>query len=185
MSQSDRDKWDQRYREGAYAARKHPSALLVEWLPKLAIDASEPCAIDLACGIGRNTLYLAQQGWRVSAVDISGVALDKLAAIGFNSVITCGFKNEEQPRGVFVVENGECVRAGDYDGSTPDWDMRADRSNWLKWAADGIGMAGLGTAFAMGKLKFLAGDFKGMIKDPRMATPFVKSFALMGKIETD
>jgi SAM-dependent methyltransferase len=80
VSQSDRDKWDQRYREGAYAARKHPSALLVEWLPKLAIDASEPCAIDLACGIGRNTLYLAQQGWRVSAVDISGVALDKLAA---------------------------------------------------------------------------------------------------------
>ena len=80
MSQSDREKWDKRYREGAYAARKHPSALLVEWLPKLAIDASEPCAIDLACGIGRNTLYLAQQGWRVSAVDISGVALDKLAA---------------------------------------------------------------------------------------------------------
>ena len=59
---------------------------------------------------------------------------DRLAEIGFNSVITCGFKNEDQPRGVFVVENGECVRAGDYDGSTPDWDMRADRDNWLKWS---------------------------------------------------
>jgi len=80
VSQSDREKWDQRYQEGAYAARKHPSALLVEWLPKLAIEASEPCAIDLASGIGRNSLYLAQQGWRVTAVDISGVALEKLAA---------------------------------------------------------------------------------------------------------
>lgn len=46
-------------------------------------------------------------------------------------------------------------------------------------------MAGLGTAFAMGKLKFLTGDFKGMIKDPRMAGPFVKSFALMQQIETE
>lgn len=110
---------------------------------------------------------------------------DKLAEIGFNSVITRGFRNEDRPRGVFVVENGECVRAGDYDGSTPDWDMRADRGNWLRWAHDGIGMAGLGTAFGMDKLKFLAGDFKGMITEPRMAGPLVKSCALMGKTETD
>lgn len=110
---------------------------------------------------------------------------DKLAEIGFNSIIACGFKGEDQPRGVFVVENGECVRAGDYDGTAPDWDMRADPDNWKKWARDGIGITGLGTAFAMGKLKFLTGDFKGMIKDPRMAGPFVKSFALMGKIDTD
>ncbi len=109
---------------------------------------------------------------------------DKLAEIGFNSVISCGFKGEDQPRGIFVVENGECVRAGDYDGTEPDWDMRADKDNWIKWAKDGIGMTGLGTAFAMGKLKFLKGDFKGMIKDPRMAGPFVKSFSLMGKIDT-
>lgn len=109
---------------------------------------------------------------------------DKLAEIGFNSVISCGLKGEDQPRGIFVVENGECVRAGDYDGTEPDWDMRADKDNWIKWAKDGIGMTGLGTAFAMGKLKFLKGDFKGMIKDPRMAGPFVKSFSLMGKIDT-
>jgi hypothetical protein len=28
---------------------------------------------------------------------------DALAAIGFNSVIACGFKDEDAPRGVFVV----------------------------------------------------------------------------------
>ena len=80
MSQSDREKWDRRYRDGAYATRKHPSALLTEWLPKLAIETEAPRVIDLACGIGRNALYLAQHGWRVSAVDVSGVALEKLAA---------------------------------------------------------------------------------------------------------
>lgn len=108
----------------------------------------------------------------------------KLADIGFNSKIACGLKGEDQPRGIFIVENGICTSAGAYDGTDPDWDMRADKANWLKWGANGIGMTGLGTAFAMGKLKFLKGDFKSMIKDPRMAGPFVKSFGLMGKIDT-
>mgnify|MGYP000444035102 CR=1 FL=1 len=107
---------------------------------------------------------------------------DKLAAIGFNSVITCGFKNEDKPRGVFVVENGECVRAGDYDGSKPDWDMRADRKDWMKWVDKGLDMAGMGMAFTTGKLKFLKGEFKAMIKDPRMAGPFIKSFSVMGRV---
>lgn len=107
---------------------------------------------------------------------------DKLADIDFDSVIACGFKGDDTPKGVFVVEKGECVRAGDYAGEDMDWDMRADHKDWMKWVEKGVGMTGLGTAFAMGKLKFLKGDFKGMIKDPRMAGPFVKSFGLMQKI---
>jgi putative sterol carrier protein len=107
---------------------------------------------------------------------------DALAAIGFNSVITCGFKGEDTPRGVFVVEQGECVRAGDFGGEAMDWDMRADKKDWMKWVENGLGMAGMGMAFTTGKLKFLKGDFKAMIKDPRMAGPFVKSFGLMKKI---
>jgi hypothetical protein len=107
---------------------------------------------------------------------------DKLAEIGFSSVIACGFKGEKDPRGVFVVENGECVRAGSYGGETLNWDMRADRKDWMKWVEKGLGMTGMGMAFTTGKLKFLAGDFKAMIKDPRMAGPFVKSFGLMQKI---
>jgi putative sterol carrier protein len=107
---------------------------------------------------------------------------DALAAINFNSVIACGFKGEDKPRGVFVVESGVCVRAGDYGGESPDWDMRADKSDWMKWVEKGIGMTGLGMAFATGKLKFLKGDYAGMLKDPRMAGPFVKSFGLMQRI---
>jgi len=110
---------------------------------------------------------------------------DKLADIDFNSVIACGFKGDGTPKGVFVVEKGECVRAGDYDGEAADWDMRANVKDWMKWIDKGIGMAGLGTAFALGKLKFETGDFKGMMKDPRMAGPFIKSFGLMAQIKTD
>ena len=107
---------------------------------------------------------------------------DKLAEIDFCSVITCGFKNEDTPRCVFVVENGKAVSAGLYNGETADWDMRADEKNWAKWAEKPLNMATMGLAFTTGKLKFQTGDFKAMIKNPSMAVPFVKSFALMGKI---
>ena len=110
---------------------------------------------------------------------------DKLAEIGFNSVICCGFKDEENPRGGFVVEQGVCTRAGAYSGEKADWDMRADMKDWLKWVEKGIGMMGLGTAYATGKLKFKTGDYKAMMKDPRMAGPFVRSFGLMQKIGAD
>lgn len=107
---------------------------------------------------------------------------DKLAEIGFNSVIVCGFKGEDNPTGVFVVENGECVRAGDWDGEEADWDMRADHGNWMKWIKKPLGMTSMGMAVATGKLKFNTGDFGAMIKNPSMAGPFVKSFSLMSQI---
>ena len=107
---------------------------------------------------------------------------DKLAEINFSSVITCGFKDEDQPRCVFVVENGEAVRAGLYDGESADWDMRASEKDWKKWADKPLNMASMGLAFTTGKLKFPIGDFKSMIKNPSMAGPFVKSFSLMSKI---
>lgn len=76
MSQADRKKWDRRYREGAYLERVRPAALLVEWLPRLR----QGTALDLACGAGRNALFLAQSGFSVDAVDISPVALERARA---------------------------------------------------------------------------------------------------------
>ena len=78
VSQADQDKWNARYRERAYATRTRTSALLAEWLPKLNLRETHPRAIDVACGTGRNAIYLARRGWQVDAVDISAVALDQL-----------------------------------------------------------------------------------------------------------
>ena len=69
------DKWERRYREGAYAERTHPTALLVEWLD---IVPDGP-ALDVACGAGRNALYLASLGRAVDGVDISPTALARAA----------------------------------------------------------------------------------------------------------
>src|SRR3970282_2133468 len=63
MSQAERLRWDERYRTGAYTDRKHPTALLAEWVSQLA----QGRALDVACGAGRNSLYLAANGWGVDA----------------------------------------------------------------------------------------------------------------------
>ena len=62
--------------------------------------------------------------------------------------------------------------------------MRADRKDWMKWVDKGLGFTGMGLAYTTGKLKFKTGDYGAMIKNPKMAGPFVKSFGLMQKIKT-
>ena len=76
MSETDREKWDERYASGAYAARTHPTRLLADWLAQLPKGR----ALDVACGAGRNALYLAEHGYEVDAIDISSVALDRARA---------------------------------------------------------------------------------------------------------
>lgn len=82
MSRYDRDKWQSRYRSGAYAQRTHPSGLVVEHAPEIYAtqratggEEAELRALDLACGAGRNSLYLANLGYRVDSVDIAAEAL--------------------------------------------------------------------------------------------------------------
>ncbi|MBF0588127.1 MAG: SCP-2 sterol transfer family protein [Magnetococcales bacterium] len=107
---------------------------------------------------------------------------DALAKINFNSVIAYGLEGEDNPRGVLVVENGKAVSGGAFNGENLNWDLRANQASWEKWAAKGIGMMGLGMAYTSRKLKFKVGDYGAMIKDPRMAGPFIKSFTVMGRV---
>lgn len=65
--------WDQRYRDADYVYGKQANDFLVEnysRLPKGKI-------LSLAEGEGRNAVFLAQQGYAVTAVDSSQVGLDK------------------------------------------------------------------------------------------------------------
>ena len=105
-----------------------------------------------------------------------------LSQIGFNSVIGYGFDGDDAPIGVLTVENGVATAAGAYNGETLNWDLRATADNWQKWMVKPPGMMGLGMAYTSRKLKFLVGDYGAMIKDPRMAGPFIKSFAVMGRV---
>ncbi|MCW8907910.1 MAG: SCP-2 sterol transfer family protein [Sedimenticola sp.] len=104
-----------------------------------------------------------------------------LEQIGFCSVVGYGFEGEDQPRGVITVENGKVVSAGAYNGESLNWDIRCSDAQWKKWISKPPGMMGLGMAFTSGKMKFKVGDYAAMLKDPRMAAPFIKSFSVMGK----
>jgi len=118
-----------------------------------------------------------QEQWN-TAPNLSGA----LAKINFNSVIGYGYPKDETCLGFINVVDGVVTEAGAYDGRELSWDMRAEQKNWEKWLKKEIGMTGLGLAFTTGKLKFKCGDFKGMISDPRMAGPFIKSFGAMGRV---
>ena len=71
MSDTDRTRWNERYEAGEYADRTYPSELLAAWIDRLPRGR----ALDIACGRGRNAIFLAANGYAVDAVDISGVAL--------------------------------------------------------------------------------------------------------------
>ena len=67
--------WDAKHSLAANeAAAEAPAGILTELWPLLPSGA----ALDLACGRGRNTLFLAEHGRHVTAVDWSGAALDIL-----------------------------------------------------------------------------------------------------------
>src|SRR5262249_17946996 len=71
--------WDERFRSGRnFWDTGQPDRALQRMLQEARI---QPCrALELGCGTGNNAILLAQQGFDVTAVDISQVGLDKAAA---------------------------------------------------------------------------------------------------------
>jgi len=66
--------WDAKYSLAAREAAEAPAGILAELRPLLPTGA----ALDLACGRGRNAIFLAEHGRPVTAVDWSEAALDLL-----------------------------------------------------------------------------------------------------------
>ena len=71
---SSRSEWDAKHSLAAKEATDAPAGILTELWPLLPRGA----ALDLACGRGRNAIFLAEHGRPVTAVDWSGAALDLL-----------------------------------------------------------------------------------------------------------
>lgn len=70
MSISDRIRWDEKY-----SSRESSNAPPDEWLVESVCSLEPGYALDVACGLGHNAIWLAEQGWQVDAVDISPVGL--------------------------------------------------------------------------------------------------------------
>jgi SAM-dependent methyltransferase len=77
-SDPSRERWNRRWSgEERVHASTAPSRFLVAEVAGLRPGA----ALDLGCGAGRNAVWLAEQGWRVTAVDFSDVALGMARAL--------------------------------------------------------------------------------------------------------
>ena len=129
---SDRERWNRRYAE-RYAERAYdfvPS----RWLPEIEAHLQPPRqdarALDLACGPGRNAVWLAERGWTVDAWDLSDVAL---------SILVC--EREERaahgfPRAIDVRETD--LDAAEIPSATYDLVLNMlflDRRLWAAMAA--------------------------------------------------
>lgn len=69
--------WNERYRGPAAIWSGEPNARLVE-----ETSALKPgTALDAGCGEGADAIWLAERGWRVTAVDIAATALDRARAV--------------------------------------------------------------------------------------------------------
>lgn len=92
MSLSDRQLWDARYRQGAYSERLWPGAYLQQCMPQILAQQTPERALDVACGRGRNSIYAAQQGFNVDAVDVSAAALAQGARQAFHAGVTVNWR---------------------------------------------------------------------------------------------
>jgi len=68
--------WDQMYQSSGPLWSGHANPQLVTE----AVDLSPRVALDVGCGEGADAIWLAEKGWRVTAVDLSTVALERGAA---------------------------------------------------------------------------------------------------------
>jgi SAM-dependent methyltransferase len=65
--------WDERYSYDGYTWKTEPNQFVAAELA----DLTPGRALDLAAGEGRNSVWLAERGWRLTAVDFSQVGLAK------------------------------------------------------------------------------------------------------------
>jgi len=87
--------WNERYR--CQEQSNAPTPLVIETARHLKPGR----ALDLACGTGRNACWLASNGWSVTAVDGSPVAIEKLRARAGDLPIVAQTANLE--KGEFTI----------------------------------------------------------------------------------
>src|SRR6516162_6343047 len=78
MEDNARIEWDRRYDEGSHQSLTSDPFLASAYDQFVALNLKYVGrALDLAGGVGRHALYLAERGWVVTLMDISEVALHR------------------------------------------------------------------------------------------------------------
>ena len=75
--------WDSRYEEKDLVWSAEPNL----FLPPIVERLPGRTALDLACGEGRNTIWLARNGWDVTGIDFSAAGIEKAREIAGDTAV--------------------------------------------------------------------------------------------------
>jgi cyclopropane fatty-acyl-phospholipid synthase-like methyltransferase len=114
------------YRLGFVPWDGHPLATSLQELVEGESALAPGAALDLGCGTGDTSIYLAKHGWRVTGVDFVAKAVDKASAKAEANKVAVNFARADVTRlsseGVgsnfgLIVDNGclHSMSAGDRD----------------------------------------------------------------------
>ncbi len=81
MTSISADDWDARYRGSDLVWGAAPNV----WVEQEIAALPPGRAVDLACGEGRNSVWLAARGWQVTGVDFSAAALAKAETLALGN----------------------------------------------------------------------------------------------------
>jgi SAM-dependent methyltransferase len=130
---SHEQQWDERYAESHRIWSGNPNAALVAELA--GVPAGR--ALDLGCGEGADAVWLARQGWRVTAADISSVALARAAEHAADAGVNVDFQRHDLsqtfPEGQFDLVSAQFLHF---------WED-FEREKILRRAADAVAPGGL------------------------------------------
>jgi SAM-dependent methyltransferase len=116
-------------------------------------------ALDIACGEGRNALWLAEQGWDVTAIDFSQVAIDKGCRIAAKRQVTVNWLCENVS--TYVLPEGE------FDLVSLLY-MHTDAAERQKWLANTLAAVKSGGTFIyIGHDPSNIGEGSGGPQDPQ------------------
>jgi tellurite methyltransferase len=95
--------WNERYRLREHPAEGFdvtPTPLVTDTAAKLVAGK----ALDLACGAGRNALWLVEHGWEVTAVDGAHVAIEILRSRALEGGLKINAVAADLEKGEFEIE---------------------------------------------------------------------------------
>ncbi|WP_159618768.1 class I SAM-dependent methyltransferase [Arthrobacter zhaoguopingii] len=96
--------WETRYKTGPRLFSGDPNPTLITEVSHLPADR----ALDIGCGEGADAIWLAQQGWNVTALDVAPTALHRAAqrtSSNNTSItwVTCDINQDPLPEGPYTL----------------------------------------------------------------------------------
>lgn len=101
-NEAERDLWNRKYSEGSHGSLE-PEPFLVDAFTEFLASRPPGAALDVAGGVGRHALWLAQRRWKVKLVDISDTAV-AVARENAARVLPSQFGIEDATAPLFVAE---------------------------------------------------------------------------------